>query len=188
MIATLSTVAFLFTTLFAPLAEASLLTSSAPLKSPTTPMRFLDLGQLSYDTQVQKGLKRKTARKSVTESVTTESDVQVLEFDGFCRAVHTIVESNRSDKNKTWTRTDTRVKTFDDQGRAKDVERHTQSKMTVVKKKGGLGMKIAAIATMFVAPIVGAAMLASTSLGGQNIHSYSHTVSQNHYWRNEGRL
>ena len=144
-------------------------------------LKTTQIEHYDYYTQVQKGLKRKNARKSVTEAVTTESDVQVLEFDGFGRQVHTVVESNRSDKGKTWTQTDTRVKSFDEYGRAKDVDRQTQSRVTVVKKKGSLGMKIAAIATMCVAPILGAAMLASTSLGGQNIYSNSHTVSQNQY-------
>jgi hypothetical protein len=186
-IATLSTVAFLFSTLFAPLAEASLLSPSAPLKTPTTPMHFSDLGQLSYVKQVQKGLKRKNAKKSATEAVTTESDVQVLEYDGFGRQVHTITTSQRNDRNKVWTQTDARVKSFDSAGRALDVERFTQSKATVEKKKGGLGMTMLSVLVLAVDPVIGAGLLASTSLGGQVINSTSHTVTQNQY-RADGTL
>ncbi|MBL0059329.1 MAG: alpha/beta hydrolase [Elusimicrobia bacterium] len=134
-----------------------------------------------YVKQVQKGLKRKNAKKSATESVTTESDVQVLEYDGFGRQVHTITTSQRNDRNKVWTQTDARVKSFDDHGRALEVERFTQSKATVEKKKGSLGMQVLSIAVIAINPVVGLAMLSSTSLGGQNIHSFSHTVAVNQY-------
>ncbi|MBL0058272.1 MAG: RHS repeat protein [Elusimicrobia bacterium] len=144
-----------------------------------------------YVKQTQKGLKRKNSKKSATESVTTETDVQVLEYDGFGRQVHTITTSQRNDRNKVWTQTDTRVKSFDDQGRALDVERKTQSKATVEKGGHGLAKSLAKAfnsipllnVVLVVMPVM-AAFVASGSLGGQAIHSYSHTVSQNQYTAN----
>src|SRR5262249_3029730 len=96
--------------------------------------------------QVQKGFKRKMVTSWTTGMVTAESNVQVLEYDGYGRQIHTVVESQRNDRNRVWSRTDTRIKSFDAQGRALDVERHTESKLTVVGKSGGLWGKIAAIA------------------------------------------
>ncbi|MBL0058260.1 MAG: hypothetical protein IPP35_03940 [Elusimicrobia bacterium] len=141
-----------------------------------------------YVKQVQKGLKRKNAKKSATESVTTESDVQVLEYDGFGRQVHTITTSQRNDRNKVWTQTDARVKSFDSAGRALDVERYTQSKATVEKGGHGLAKSLSKAFQSFpllnlvflVCPPL-AAYVASGSLGGQVIHSTSHTVTQNQY-------
>jgi hypothetical protein len=80
--------------------------------------------------QVQKGISRKVKSQWKTESVTTESDVQVLEFDGFGRQVHTVTTSQRNDVNKTWSQTDTVIKSFDEQGRAKDVKRTSDSVVT----------------------------------------------------------
>jgi YD repeat-containing protein len=146
-----------------------------------------------YVKQVQKGLKRKNARKSGTGSITTESVITVLEFDGFGRQTHTIVESQRNDPNKTWTRTDTLVKSFDSNGRALDVERHTESKMTVVKSRGGIGGAInkalgsvgswmLAAMIPFMIPVV-----ASGDLGGQRIYSNS-VVKQQMAYTADGRV
>jgi hypothetical protein len=91
--------------------------------------------------QVQKGYRRKVASAWKTESVTTESDVQVLEFDGFGRQIHTVTTSQRNDVNQTWSQTDTVIKSFDEQGRAKDVKRTTDTRMTLPKSSGKLAGK-----------------------------------------------
>lgn len=154
-------------------------------------LKTTQIEHYDYFKQVQKGLKRKNAKKSGTGSITTESVVTVLEFDGFGRQTHTIVESQKNDMGKSWSRTDTTVKSFDESGRVKDVDRKTESRMTVVGGGHGFAKTLAKAAKAF--PMLNvvfisnpwiAAYVASGSLGGQTIHSYGHTVAQNQYKAN----
>jgi hypothetical protein len=94
-----------------------------------------------YFKQVQKGISRKVKSGWKTESVTTDSDVEVLEFDGFGRQIHTVTTSQRNDVNKTWSKTDSVIKSFDEQGRAKDVKRTTDSRMELPKSRGKFAAK-----------------------------------------------
>ncbi|MBL0349606.1 MAG: RHS repeat protein [Elusimicrobia bacterium] len=146
-----------------------------------------------YYKQGQKGLKRSVKKGAATGAVTTESDVIVTEFDGFGRTVRSVTESQRNDLNHTWTRTETLVKSFDTNGRALDVERRTDSKMTVAKSRAGLGGAITkalgkAGSWMLAAimPLM-APVIASGSLGGQKMYSSS-VVSQRLAYRLDGAV
>ena len=161
-----------------------------------------------YYKQGQSGLRRKVKSAWTTGAVTTVSDVEVKEYDGFGRQVHTVVTSQRNDINKTWTRTETIVKSFDDQGRAKDVKRTTDSKMTLPKSSGGLlgglggvalgvllavslvGLVVGVIATVAsiaTGAVVGMGALSANWLGGQRIYSHN-VVEQTMAYKVDGTI
>ncbi|MBK9694669.1 MAG: hypothetical protein IPO76_04640 [Elusimicrobia bacterium] len=177
-------------------------------------MRYDDVGRVTgyklistqveryqYYKQGQSGLKRKVKSAWTTGAVTTVSDVEVLEYDGFGRQVHTVVTSERNDINKTWTRTETVVKSFDDQGRVKDVRRTTDSKLTLPKSSGGFlgglgGLVVGALLAvtgvgLLVAIAVGAAVglggAAANWLGGQKMYSHN-VVDQTMAYKADGRV
>jgi hypothetical protein len=161
-----------------------------------------------YYKQGQSGLKRKVKSAWTTGSVTTVSDVVVKEYDGYGRQVHTVVTSQRNDINRTWTRTETIVKSFDDQGRVKDVKRTTDSKITLPKSSGGLmgsigglalgallavtlvGLVVGVVATVAAiatGAVVGMGALSSNWLGGQKIYSHN-VVEQTMFYNADGTV
>jgi hypothetical protein len=140
-----------------------------------------------YYKQSQKGLKRKVKTVWTTGMLTTESDVQVLEYDSYGRQIHTVTTSQQNDPSQTWTRTESKIKSFDDHGRVKDVTRTTDSRLTLVKKKGSWFKTFLALHVMLIDPVVGMAMLASTSLGGQKIYSHN-VVDQTMAYDQDGQV
>ncbi len=140
-----------------------------------------------YYKQSQKGLKRKVKTVWTTGMLTTESDVQVLEYDSYGRQIHTVTTSQQNDPSQTWTRTESKIKSFDDHGGVKDVTRTTDSRLTLVKKKGSWFKTFLALHVMLIDPVAGMAMLASTSLGGQKIYSHN-VVDQTMAYDQDGQV
>jgi hypothetical protein len=154
-----------------------------------------------YYKQGQSGLKRKVKSAWTTGAVTTVSDVVVKEYDGYGRQVHTVVTSQRNDINRTWTRTETIVKSFDDQGRVKDVKRTTDSKITLPKSSGGLMGSVGGLALGALLAITGVGLVlaigigiavglggaAANWLGGQKIYSHN-VVEQTMAYKADGSV
>jgi hypothetical protein len=86
-----------------------------------------------YSKMVNKGLGKKKRGGARCESVTTVSDVEVLEFDAFGRQVLTRTVSQRSDYNRTYSEDTSRVLAFDSMGRASKTERTSYSRQNLGK-------------------------------------------------------
>ncbi|HRY28884.1 MAG TPA: hypothetical protein P5079_02470 [Elusimicrobiota bacterium] len=132
----------------------------------------------TFQKEVQKGLRKKKKSGLRLESVTTDTYVTDIQYDGFGRQGHSVSVSQRNDVGRTQTTTVSTVKSFDGLGRAKDVERVTDSRFTLPKKRGGFFQRLGT-AVIPGGGLIGGTVLALRKgdlVGGKEVQSYSHVT------------